>query len=328
MNLRHCFAIGTLVCLSAFGVTACAGPVNPIGPAMQTATNNDSWMRPDAKNGPLLYVSDKGTGAVTIFTYPGGEKVGGLSGFGYPIGECVDKRGDVWVTSPPHAKLYEYAHGGTSPIATLADSGQVPWSCSVDPTTGDLAVVNFCSSSNAQGCDGPGSIVTYKKSRGNPKGFYTDSNMYFGFYCAYDSTGNLFVDGENSSEDAFQFAELPARGNGLTAITVNQTIFFAGGVQWDGSNLVIGDQEYQGQNVSGIYRVSVSGSQATVVGSAALTGSMDLQQFFVDGKKLVGPNDSSAPSVLFWKYPGGGAPTRALAGDWEEPYAAVVSVAK
>ena len=69
-----------------------------------------------------------------------------LSDSNSPYGECVDKAGDVFVadfggnTGTP--AILEYAHGGTKPIATLSDPGYYPESCSIDPTTGNLAVTN------------------------------------------------------------------------------------------------------------------------------------------------------------------------------------------
>ncbi len=48
-------------------------------------------------------------------------------------------------TSLTHGYVYEYSHGGTQSIATLSDPGS-PYGCSVDPTTGNLAVANTTSS--------------------------------------------------------------------------------------------------------------------------------------------------------------------------------------
>jgi hypothetical protein len=44
-----------------------------------------------------------------------------------PFGECSDSAGDVFVaayanSSMNSSTIYEYAHGGTSPVATLSDS--------------------------------------------------------------------------------------------------------------------------------------------------------------------------------------------------------------
>ena len=41
------------------------------------------------------------------------------------------------------SQMVEYAHGGTSSIATLGDPSEYPEGCAVDPATGNLAVANF-----------------------------------------------------------------------------------------------------------------------------------------------------------------------------------------
>jgi hypothetical protein len=45
--------------------------------------------------------------------------------------------------------LLEFAHGGTTAIATLTDDGKYPYSCAVDGSTGDLGVGNIESTTGA-----------------------------------------------------------------------------------------------------------------------------------------------------------------------------------
>jgi hypothetical protein len=101
-----------------------------------------SWMAPDAKKQDLLYISDVSDNEVTVYSYPSGKLEGTLTGFEVPTGLCSDKAGDVFVTDFEASEILEYAHGGTTPIATLSDPGQWPSGCSVDPMTGNLAVSN------------------------------------------------------------------------------------------------------------------------------------------------------------------------------------------
>jgi hypothetical protein len=54
-------------------------------------------------------------------------------------GDCSNRTGDVFV--PNNTEVFEYAHGGTSPIATLSLPGNSGAACSIDPSTGNLAVV-------------------------------------------------------------------------------------------------------------------------------------------------------------------------------------------
>src|SRR6202042_651602 len=108
------------------------------------AARGKSWMKPGTSGGDLVYISSYAN-AVYVYSYPAGPLVGTLTGFNNPIGLCSDAKGNVWVTNASGGNIVEYAHGGTSPIATLQDSGQTPEDCAVDPTTGNLAVADLYS---------------------------------------------------------------------------------------------------------------------------------------------------------------------------------------
>jgi hypothetical protein len=104
-----------------------------------------SWMDPDAKDVQyLLYTSDEATGTVNVYAHRSkGHLVGQLTGFQFPYGECLDASSNVYIADFASNDIVEYAHGGTTPINTIHDRYGFPIGCSVDPTTGDLAVANF-----------------------------------------------------------------------------------------------------------------------------------------------------------------------------------------
>jgi hypothetical protein len=114
-------------------LVGCGGSQPPIGApgampqASALATHVDrgkSWMLPEAKSDDLLYASESIRNKVFILTYPGGKLVGTLTGFNMPFGDCVDGVGDVWIINQHPPEVIEYAHGGTTPIATLTtDAG-------------------------------------------------------------------------------------------------------------------------------------------------------------------------------------------------------------
>ncbi len=273
-----------------------------------------SWMAPDVKRGNLLYVSDTQTSDVYVFSYPNGTLKGTLTGFADPAGECVDKNGDVFITNTANSNIIEYAHGGTSPIATLKDAGYFPVGCSVDPATGNLAVTNFSTTSSAQG-----NVVIYKGAKGSPRGHYVDPDINGMLLCGYDDAGNLFVDGL-SAASASEVAELRSGGTSLQTLALNQSIGSAGGVAWDGKHVAIGDQA---TNV--IYRFSIKGKKGTVVGSTPLNGATEVFQFWIAGSKVIGP-DAGAADVGIWSYPAGGSPVKTIPGVYV-PLGATVSKA-
>jgi hypothetical protein len=125
--------------------------VLPAAPNAVAATGDRarSWMSPDAKKLNLLYVSDYITNDVDAYSYPQGKLRGvlrgTLKGFVSPSGLCADKSGDVFVPDSSNSTVLEYAHGSTHLVRTLNDREEIPYSCTVGPSSGDLAVVNIAS---------------------------------------------------------------------------------------------------------------------------------------------------------------------------------------
>lgn len=292
--------------------------------ARRSLTVGKSWMAPDAKKKDLLYVSDLGDGSVTVYEYPSAKQVGTLTGFEDPTGECSDKAGDVFITDFEASKILEYAHGGTTPIQTLSDPGQWPSGCSFDPTTGNLAVANDETPSA-----GEGNLAIYKHASGTPT-TYTNSNMYYYFFCAYDNRGNLYVDGFNS-QYVTQLAGLAKGSGNLTSITLNESITYPVGIQWDGKYVAIG----AGSGVETIYQFKISGTTGTVEGSTDLSGATNVIQFWIakpkpkhsQGTRVIAP-DYTAGDVAYYAYPAGGAPSKSFTTGLDEPYGSTLSYAK
>jgi hypothetical protein len=189
-----------------------------------------SWMAPGAAAHELLYISNLNGENVLVYSYPQHKLVGTLTGFDQPDGVCSDKKGDVWIVNNGTAKdVVEYGHGGTKPIATLNESAELLVGCSVDPTTGNLAVTNASTY-----LDGRGSVAIFTHAKGTPT-LYTDPKMYYVYFCGYDDKGNLYIDGFPYGSYGFRFAELPKGKKTFTNITLTGgTIKYAGNVRWDG----------------------------------------------------------------------------------------------
>jgi hypothetical protein len=270
-------------------------------------------MLPKADAGDLLYVADSGAGVI-VYSYgqPGIRYVGYLSSPQYPEGECVDKAQNIFITDSDD-EILEYAHGGTSPIAVLNDPYATPLSCSVDRITGNLAVVGD------PFLEGSPGVAIYKHARGKPT-FYADAG--FGVECGYDDKGNLFIDGAVYS-GRLNFAELAKGKSTFTNITLNQSFHAAGGIQWDGKHLAVGDLY-----AAVIYQFDISGSSGTEVGSTSLDGSGAVWQFFVDGDRVIAPStvEDGSGFVSVYDYPAGGAAKKTR--DVDTPEGAVVSLSR
>lgn len=271
--------------------------VVPETQAIKHGSAQGSWIRSNAKQKTLLYISY--FDGVNIYSYPSDELVGQLSGFESPEGLCSDAAGNVFVTDTVLQTVSEYAHGATVPIATLYDaSGQFnPFGCSVDPTTTNLAVTSADSHD----------VFVFKDESGTPT-IYTDRYAY-GYFCTYDDNGNLFLDGENKNGVATHIGELPRGSSTVKDIKLSQPIRDNIGFAWDGKFLSIdGDLP---SNVN--YRLSVHGSKGTITSKASLLNAKYVLQFTIFDNQLIGP-DQNANQVTFWKYPKGGNPVKSITG--------------
>jgi hypothetical protein len=278
--------------------------------------HGQSWVAPDAKRHALIYVSDYGNGDVYILEYKTGYLEGTLTGFTIPLGMCVDRAGDVFIANYAGENILEYAHGGGSPIATLHDTGYNPRGCSVDPTTGNLAVTNWEAYPYAGG-----NLLIYQHATGTPTP-YTDPNFFNYGYCGYDNKGNLFVDGYYPSSQGSRavFAELPSGSTSFRDFPLNQgQISSPGGVMWDGTYVAV--QDFNGYQ-SPIYQFQITPSGATVVGSTSFQEAGEIYQFGMNGRrdkgrdkgqyrKVIAPT-GNAGELGFWDYPAGGIPPRVI----------------
>jgi hypothetical protein len=327
--IRYAFvAAATLLAACAGSVPApSAAPAAPLalrgGVAIaEHPDRRGSWMAPGAASSKaLLYVSDAGTFDVLVYSYPSLKKVGTLTGFGRPQGECTDAAGDVWIANTIGQNVLEYAHGGTSAIADLLDPTGYPVGCAVDPASGDLAVTNIADLS------GPGGVLVYRRARGTPKPYSSGAQPQC-FFAAYDAKGNLFVSGSTKG-GSYRLTELRKGSSTLSLLTVDGgTIHYPGTVAWDGSSLVLGDQQCLGSASSCLYQASFSGKTARITGSTQLGGACDVAQAWISSKQVVGGDyeycGSRRSSVDLWPYPAGGNPVKRVTGI-QTPVGATVS---
>jgi hypothetical protein len=278
--------------------------------------HSKSWMTPDKKKKKsLLYISDSGANDVYVYSYPGGTLVGTLTGFDEPQGECTQGK-NVWISNTATSQLFEYKAGGTSPIATITDSGQYPVGCAYDEKSGDLAVSNIINASF-----GNGSVSVYPSPTSTPT-TYPVTTMVRVYFLGYDKGGNLFVSGSDE-HGAYQLAELKHGTSSFTALSVSgATINVPGTVQFADGALAIGDQS-GASGYSVLYQTEVSGSTASVTGTTDLTEASDAVQCFILKKAVAVPNAGGEDTQLY-KYPAGGTPTLTISGQSEPIGSAIV----
>ncbi len=323
--------IGTRVVVSLGVAAMLAGCGADVGSSGTPATVSEaarhvarSWMAPNTTSQDLLYITGA-CGGICVFSYPGGTLVGELADSNTPLGECVDKSGDVFVVDfgddGGTAGVVEYAHGGTSPIATLSDPGYSPVACSIDPTTGNLAVTD-----DSFGSDGSGVVAIYADAKGDATN-YTDPKVTYMNFCGYDDKGNLFVDGQYLG--AFEFAEMLKGSSSFKRIKLAQAPASPLKLQWVGKYIALAASN------TVIDHVAVKGSKGTVVGTTLLNGpaSGSEGQFWIQGNTVISPYESgTGPAEIgFWKYPTGGRVRKNIDGSEfndAEPVGTVVSPAQ
>jgi hypothetical protein len=243
-----------------------------------------------------------------VFSYPDAKSVAAVTVPNRPEGLCTDGAGDIYVTTTitnsGKSYVYEYAHGGTRPIATLTDPGGGN-GCAIDPLTGDLAVANWYSGSGSS----DGNVAIYRNARGTPRTF-TAGDISAYWWCAYDDEGDLFVDGINGKH-VLPLVELSKGASSFENIALNKSIA-PSSLQWlNGELLVAADGS--GSGPERLYRVKVSANKGTVVGSTVLRSRHGRNsfggQFVVSGTDVVGP---SYPRrfLSVWSYPQGGPALR------------------
>lgn len=304
-----------------FGTVSCGGspPASSLRPFVPFQLNDqgssDRRKAPAAISQDLLYVTD--LQEVRVFTYPRGRFERTLTGFYFAVGACVDQAGSVYIADYGYNRVVEYAHGGTKPVRILHPG--VAHGCSVDPTSGNLAVANLSSTSRS----GSVGLAIYKNAKGKPT-YYSDPDFMSYQFCSYDNNGNLFVDGETQvGVNHVALAELPKGGNKLVTITLNKTLGFAGGVQWDGMHLAITDT-----NDNTVYRFAINGRHGTLAGDTPLEGTTFIKQPWIAGARIIVPNSKGAPSnVLIYKYPAGGSPIKSISKHLLQPQGATISKA-
>ncbi len=297
MRISHFARRSLNICAALTLLVGCGGgraTLTPEGGSLPAHERNAA--------GPLIYAVENNA-TVAIYSYPKPKLVATLTGFGDLYGACADQEGDVFIVDYGKAAVFEYAAGGTVPIAVLSDPGYTPTGCSVDPTTGNVAVTSLYAKNYTSGTVAVYALGTNRSPTllRAPPALLTDSDIFEPRFCGYDANGNLYLDGYSKTL-ATEFAELPRGSSQFTNLTLKQTIGEPGSVQWDGKYLAIGDAS---TNI--IYRFSIAGSVGTEMGATSLNGvAYGLNQFWIENARVVGAA-AVDDEVGIWKYPAGGS---------------------
>jgi hypothetical protein len=291
-------------------------------PAEVQPDHQRSWMDPEAKNENLLYVSNLGSGTVNVYSVSQRKLVGMLTGLVDPYGLCSDTHGNVWVVVWEPSKLVEFAHGGTKVLKSLDDPHGNAYDCSVDPTTGNVAVTNW----NFGGRWLQGNVAVYEHASGKPH-LYNGQWFWYFYGVAYDDRGNLYADGLSSYFNGLFCVGILRKGGAsfddiLLKPDLHPTVL--AGVGWDGKHVVVGDG-------AGVWQYQVDGLKGRAVGYTPLSPWHLASQFWVSSKdphSIFASNYGDPGGVHLWNYPAGGPSFKKVDDALDAPYGLTVSTAK
>jgi hypothetical protein len=323
------FSISRLMlssCLSVYVLAAYGGSQPPIGApgtmpqTFAFATQADrgrSWMSPNAKRKDLLYVADSQNSNARVYSYPQGALVGTLSGIYGAWAACADKEGDVFISTLGYnPEILEYKHGGKKPIAVLqdGDSAYFPSDCSVDPSTGNLAVAN------AQGYYGEssGNVAIYAGAQGSPT-FISDNRIPYPSSCAYDDKGNLYIGGKDDY-GRFKFAGIKRGKENFKSFRLKTKLCCVPGpFVWNNDRLDVAAgltiYEFKAKGRSGRETMTVEISTPGV------------NWMTINRGTLVGSGYDRA-AVYLWRYPSGGNPYETITQGLNMPEGVAISPAR
>jgi hypothetical protein len=248
-------------------------------------------------NGEVQYISNYYNTALLEFDYPKGESsIGSISGVGG--GLCTKGARTFWVATG--SEVAEFKAGGTKPIRVLKAGGA---SCAIDSTSGNLAALTG------------GGVIIFRHAHGKGK-VYGGSGLSEAFFDGYDGSGNLFIDGFNSS-NGVELLELPKGSSTFKVIRTSNTVGFPGSVQWDGTYLTVFDQL-----ANAAYQYTVSGTSATLEGTVQLSGSVDCAQTWITQPYIYCADAGNDDGEVF-NYPAGGSLVATLTGPFDFPLSVV-----
>lgn len=296
----------SLCAVLSFALSGCNGS----GSIPESAALQSSVQKATSSGASYIYAADHGE--TYVLTYPDGQFVAKVNNWGWM---CSDpNNGDVYITNG--ADLSQYLPGGTTRIGLVTVStDEELGGCSVSPVNGNLAVIAtqrfalhhvqhtwLTVFGTRHGLSKLARILVPRLSAGSTE------------FCGYDNRGNLFADGVNVKTDAVGLAELQKNAKHFVDISVDHLTAW-GPVQWDGNYITVEDE-----NNPAIYRISVSGSTGTVVGSTRLrhpsgTKGEKFAATWIQGDTvLAGTNLGTGKDngIGLWDYPRGHQPYKVL----------------
>ena len=172
-----------------------------------------------------IAVSDASNEVVHVYNSLG-TQLAQLTGFFEPQGMSSDAKGSLYVADTGNQRVQIYAAGFTGQPATLADPVGFPSDVDSYSAGQIVAVANIY---NAP-CCAQGSVSFF--NRGTLVNTISDPILAKAYFCAFDASGNLYVDGIDVNNN-FVVGEIigGAHGRRYTPLATTNHILSPGGIQ-------------------------------------------------------------------------------------------------
>jgi hypothetical protein len=274
----------------------------------------------DAAVKAAVIISDGGANDIDVFSTKGKlvAQITGVSG-----GLANTKAGSLYVANTDYSDILLYKNDYKTLLATLTDPNEYPVAESYDETSGIVGVTNIISTSG-----GAGTVSFYAKGATKPCKTVGNSAWSRVYFDAFDSKGNLFVDGTDAAGNVL-VGEVTGGCEATTIATlkVGNAISFPGGVQVT-KNDDIAIQDQQSVAIC-TYKPPVKGSLGMPIAMTTFKGAGDPVGFaFTSTGKDVWTADVSLVAADEYAYPAGGSPVFSISKPMLQPDSVVVTPAE
>lgn len=307
LRRMHCRQLPVVLLLSMTLVLAagCSGSqegVNPRGPSSESGAALQTAKIFLTASNSVYVLNARGAVTATI-----------TQGLNAPEGLAVDTLGDLFVANTGADNILMFSPPYTSQPLTIADKpGTDPLDVAVDGQ-GNFAVTNI------ETKNGNGDVVLYTAGATVPTSVVSSKHFQEPRYCAFDKSGNLFIDNITSSPPGFYneshtitIGEIPGGVGGrslirLTTANENDGIG-AGGIQItnDGKIVLI---HYELPGSEGGETLTYGAPQGRNLGTPqinVLSGSVQPLTFaFLGGDSKLITADFSLSKAVTYRYPAG-----------------------
>jgi hypothetical protein len=249
-----------------------------------------------AAQGNQTIISDAFSSTVTVWGGAGQLNAILFNGIAAaPTGLTTDAAHSLYVSEEGYGDVAVYPMPYTSISLTLDDADEKTQGVAVSKA-GVVGVTNYLTSAYAAG-----SVYFYAKGSTSSCAVVQDPNWVTFYFDAFDASGNLFIDGQDSFGDTL-VGEITGgcQAKSITTLSVNNTISIPGGVQVYQGKILIGDP----QNLAVYtYAAPHNGSLGSPTSTTTLAGATyPLTFVMMDGNQALWTADFNATQGFAGKY--------------------------